>query len=150
MRLGLHTDYGLRILMYLASADCRATIAGIASFFGISKDHLAKVARTLTREGFVRSVRGSGGGLELAMSPSEISIGQVILRLEGSMELLECVGSVNNVCVLQPNCRLRSVLAEAERLQTEYLCSISLSDLVAGGQPLVRIELPSKPQVPPP
>lgn len=147
MRLGLHTDYGLRILMYLASVDRRATIPDIAAYFRISKDHLAKVARRLAREGFIRSVRGIGGGLELAMSPTAIAIGDVIRRLEGSMELLECVHAKQNVCVLQPDCRLRGVLAEAERLQMDYLCSIRLSDVVARGRPLVSIDLNPEPQV---
>ncbi len=144
MRLGLHTDYGLRILMYLASVDERATIPDIASFFQISKDHLAKVAQRLAREGYIRSVRGIGGGLELAKSPDEISLGDVIRRFEGSMELLECVRASQTVCVLQPNCRLRGVLAEAERLQSEYLNSVRLADVVTTGKPLVHLS-PSSP-----
>jgi len=126
--------------MYLASVDRRATIPDIADFFQISKDHLAKVAQRLSREGYVRSVRGVGGGLELAMSPSEISLGEVIRRFEGSMELLECVSATQNVCVLQPSCRLRGVLAEAERIQTDYLRSVRLSDVVTSGQMLVTID----------
>jgi Rrf2 family nitric oxide-sensitive transcriptional repressor len=140
MRLGLHTDYGLRILMYLASVNQRATIPDIANFFQISKDHLAKVALRLSREGYVRSIRGIGGGLELSKSPDEISLGDVIRKLEGSMELLECVSATQNVCVLQPSCRLRGVLAEAERLQMEYLMSVRLSDVVTPGQRLLSID----------
>lgn len=139
MRLGLQTDYGLRILMYLASVDQRATIPDIATFYQISKDHLAKVAQRLSREGYVRSIRGIGGGLELSKSPDEISLGDVIRKLEGSMELLECVNATQIVCVLQPSCRLRGVLAEAERLQMEYLFSVRLSDVVTLGQPLLSI-----------
>jgi Rrf2 family nitric oxide-sensitive transcriptional repressor len=125
--------------MYLASVDQRATIPDIANFYQISKDHLAKVAQRLARQGYVRSIRGIGGGLELSKSPNEISLGEVIQKLEGSMELLECVHATQNVCVLQPNCRLRGVLAEAERLQMEYLLSVRLSDVVTPGQQLVRI-----------
>ncbi len=128
--------------MYLASVDQRATIPDIAAYFEISRDHLAKVARRLSREGYVRSVRGVGGGLELAQAPNDISLGDVIVRLEGSLELLECVGAKQNVCVLQPDCRLRGVLAEAERLQVEYLRSIRLSDVVTPGRPLLTIDIP--------
>ena len=141
MRLALHTDFALRTLMFLAGHDGRASIAEIAEFFGISRDHLAKVAQRLSREGFIRSQRGIGGGLELARPADQISIGEVVERLEGSMHLLDCV-VMDNICRIQPGCRLRSVLAEAERIQTEYLQSVRLSDVVRTGESLVALTLP--------
>lgn len=139
MRLSLHTDYGLRTLMYLSGINQRATTAEIAEFFEISKDHLAKVAQRLTRLGLVRSVRGIGGGIELAIAPEKIRLGTVIEQLEGSLRLLDCVGSEEQICVIQPGCRLRKVLAEAERLQKAYLDTIRLSDIAKPGTELVSI-----------
>lgn len=142
MRLALHTDFALRTLMFLAARGNRANIGEIAEFFGISRDHLAKVAQRLAREGFVRSLRGVGGGLELARPAEQITIGEVIERFEGSMHLLDCV-VIDHVCRIQPGCALRSVLAEAERIQREYLGSIRLSDVVPPGGnllPLVSLE----------
>lgn len=144
MRLALHTDFALRTLMFLAGRNDRANIAEVADFFGISKDHLAKVAQRLAREGFIRSIRGIGGGLELARPASEIAIGEVIERFEGTLHLLDCV-AIDNVCRIQPGCQLRSVLAEAERIQTEYLRSIRLSDVVRTGQDLVSLTTLSSP-----
>jgi Rrf2 family nitric oxide-sensitive transcriptional repressor len=138
MRLALHTDFALRTLMFLAGRDDRANIGEIAEFFGISRDHLAKVAQRLAREGFVRSLRGLGGGLELARPADQITIGEVIERFEGSMHLLDCV-VIDHVCRIQPGCALRSVLAEAERLQREYLSSIRLSDVVRPGRDLAEL-----------
>lgn len=135
MRLALHTDFALRTLMFLAGRDGRASIGDVAEFFGISKDHLAKVAQRLAREGFIRSIRGIGGGLELARPADEINLGEVIERFEGSLHLLDCV-VMENVCRIQPGCRLRSVLAEAERVQRDYLTSVRLSDVVRVGQHL--------------
>ncbi len=83
-------------------------------------------------------MRGVGGGIELAQSPRDISIGEVIARFEGSLHLLDCVAT-EDVCVIQPGCRLRDVLIEAERRQTDYLNSIRLSDIVQPGQPLVQL-----------
>jgi Rrf2 family nitric oxide-sensitive transcriptional repressor len=134
MKLALQTDYGLRVLMYLAGEKERCTIADICDFFGISKDHVAKVVQTLARQGFIRSIRGAGGGLELARAPEDITVGEVVQGLEGSMHLLECVAAGQQVCVIQPGCRLRKVLAEAERLQLEYLNSVRLSDVVRPGR----------------
>ncbi len=136
--LALHTDYALRTLLYLAGNPGRASIAQVAEFFRISKDHVAKVVQGLVREGYVRSVRGMGGGIELARPPADITIGRVILDFEGNLHLLECVGT-DNVCIIQPSCRLRSVLAEAERLQLDYLNSVKLSDIVRPGGRLLEI-----------
>lgn len=132
MRLDLHTDYALRTLIYLAGRPGRASVAEVAGFYRISKDHVAKVVQALVRLGYVRSQRGAGGGIELARSPEEIRLGRVIATLEGNMHLLECVGT-DNVCTIQPGCRLRRVLAEAERIQQAYLDSIRLSDVVQPG-----------------
>ena len=140
MRLALHTDYALRVLIYLATHRRRSKISEIAEFFQISKDHLAKVAQRLNQELLVRSIRGVGGGLELARRPEEIRIGEVIARFEGGMHLLDCV-VVEDVCVIQPNCRLRNVLIEAERVQREYLNSVTLADIVAADSSLVQLTL---------
>jgi Rrf2 family nitric oxide-sensitive transcriptional repressor len=129
MRLALHTDYALRTLLYLAARPGRTSVRQVAEFYRISKDHVAKVVQSLARLGYVRSIRGIGGGIELLKSLDEIRIGQVILDFEGSMSLLECVG-VANICVIQPGCRLRSVLAQAENVQMDYLNSVRLSDIV--------------------
>ncbi|MGN6136990.1 MAG: RrF2 family transcriptional regulator [Aureliella sp.] len=137
MRLSLHTDYALRTLMYLSGIKQRATTSQISEFFGISKDHLAKVVQRLTRLGLVRTVRGVGGGLELAARPESITVGDVIEKLEGSTQLLECVTSQTQICVIQGHCRLRGVLAEAERLQMEYLRSVKISDIAQPGVQLV-------------
>jgi Rrf2 family nitric oxide-sensitive transcriptional repressor len=144
MRLALHTDYALRTLIYLAGHPGRASAGQVAEFFRISKDHVAKVVQSLVRRNYVRSIRGLGGGIELARRPDDISIGQVVLDFEGNLHLLECVG-VENVCTIQPGCRLRTVLAHAERLQLDYLNGVRLSDVVRPGGKLLEITGPDPP-----
>ena len=136
MRLSLHTDYALRVLMYLAGVGRRAKVAEIAGFFDISRDHVAKVTQRLARLGYIRAIRGAGGGLELALDPGEIRLGPVIVDFEGTLQLLECVNSVETICRIQPGCQLRQVLAKAEKVQKDYLDGICLSDVVQPGRPL--------------
>lgn len=115
--------------MFLATRKERATIADVADFFQISTPHVAKVVNQLARLGFIRSIRGIGGGIELARKPKEICVGDVIESFEGNMHLLECVGT-DDVCVIQDHCKLRRVLAHAEKLQTDYLQNVRLSDVI--------------------
>lgn len=143
MKLTTQTDYALRTLMFLAtrhenSHSSRAKIADIASLFGISVNHVAKVVNSLARYQYIRSTRGVGGGIELAKQPQEISVGEVIERIEGDLHLLACVGD-DNSCVLHSFCRLRGVLAEAERVQKEYLNNVTLADIAPGQQQLTQL-----------
>lgn len=135
MKLALQTDYALRTLLYLATERGRATVGELAEFYAISVNHLGKVVHQLGRFGYVRNVRGPGGGIELIRAPGEISVGEVIRAFEGrNTHLLECV-TKPGVCVIQPRCALRGVLAEAERLQMDYLDGVTLESLcpVSGG-----------------
>ena len=129
MRLTTQTDYALRTLMFLATVDRRATAGEVAGLFGISVHHVAKVVHQLARLGFARSVRGIGGGIELARPPADISVGEVILAFEGGMQLLDCVVA-QEVCSIESFCKLKGTLAEAERIQMEYLDSVSLADVI--------------------
>lgn len=138
MKLALQTDYALRTLMLLGSRDRRATIDDVAGLFQISRAHVAKVVNQLARLGYVRSVRGVGGGIELARPADTIKIGEVVLAFEGNMHLLDCVG-MDNVCIIEDFCKLKTVLAEAERVQLDYLNRVTLADVLPSERQLVRV-----------
>jgi Rrf2 family nitric oxide-sensitive transcriptional repressor len=129
MRLSLQTDYALRTLLYLGTRSGRSTVAEVAKFYGISAHHVGKVVHQLGKLGYVRNQRGPGGGIVLAKPPTAITVGQVVLDFEGNVHLLDCLGSPG-VCVIQPGCSLKAVLAEAERRQREYLASVTLEALL--------------------
>ncbi len=140
MRLTTQTDYALRTLMYLAAISGRATIAEIAGLFDISAHHVAKVVSQLARLGYLRSIRGIGGGIELARLPEEIRLGEVIEAMEGNMHLLECV-ITENVCAIESFCKLKGTLAEAERIQLEFLNGKTLRDVAPTRRRLVKVAI---------
>lgn len=139
MALTSYTDFALRTLMFLATRNERTTAAQVAELYGISATHLAKVVNQLSRLGYVRSIRGIGGGIELARPAETIRLGEVIEALEGNMHLLECV-AVDSVCVIQSFCKLKGVLAHAERIQLEYLNSVTLADVIPTRRQLNRVD----------
>lgn len=131
MRLTLQSDYALRLLMQVAAAGGRrVTIAEVAERFGISKNHLMKVAQTLGREGFLETVRGRSGGLRLARPPGEIRLGALLQSVEGGFALVECFPGGAGGCLLTPACRLKGVLGEAVTAFLEVLDRYTLDDLV--------------------
>ena len=79
MRMTLHTDYALRMLIYLAvHSDRTSTVSDIAESYGISRNHLLKVTLNLRRLGLVSTARGRSGGVRLALAPAEINVGSVV------------------------------------------------------------------------
>lgn len=131
MRLTVYTDYFLRMLMYLAvKGDGRATIAEVADAYGISKAHLTKVAHQLGLAGYVGTLRGKGGGLNLARPATEIRLGNVIRCTEPDMALVPCFEALHGRCPIVPACGLRGALHEARQAFLAVLDRYSLDDLV--------------------
>lgn len=113
------------------SPGTRHTIEEVARRYDISRNHMMKVAQTLTQGGFVLSVRGRGGGLELARAPEAINLGAVVRACEDSFALVECFDHERNTCVIASACGLRGPLEEALAAFLSVLDSYSLADLVA-------------------
>jgi Rrf2 family nitric oxide-sensitive transcriptional repressor len=139
MRLTLQTDFALRTLMFLAAKGQRATAGEVAQLYGVSSHHMSKVVNQLARLGYVRSIRGIGGGFELARDAAEIRLGEVIEAFEGNMHLLDCVAS-ENVCVIESFCKLKGALREAEQLQLDFLNQHTLADVAPTNRQFSRVE----------
>ena len=131
MRLTTQTDYALRMLMHLAvNGDRFSTISEIADRYGISKNHLMKVAQTLSGWNVVDAVRGRAGGLRLARKPAEISLGSIARPLESGSALVECFAGDGGECLVTPACRLKGALAEAQEAFFTVLDGYTIEDLV--------------------
>jgi Rrf2 family nitric oxide-sensitive transcriptional repressor len=142
LRLTLHTDYALRLLMLLAlEPDDLHTIEEIASRYHISRNHLMKVTQTLASAGFVDSLRGRGGGLRLGKPAGEIILGDVVRATEDGFNLVECFDRKSNTCVVAPVCGLRGPLEEALLAFLAALDRYSLADLVANPGSMRRMKM---------
>ncbi|WP_297972374.1 Rrf2 family transcriptional regulator [uncultured Amaricoccus sp.] len=130
MRLTSFTDYGLRMLMRMASAPERAfSTAELADEFGLSRNHLTKIMQRLARAGIVATRRGSGGGANLARSPADIRLGEVVRLLEEGQPLVECFGRNGGRCSIDGCCRLKLRLRSAEAAFLAHLDRSTLADI---------------------
>jgi len=137
MRLTVHTDYALRVLMYVAVREQpRPTISAIAASYGISRNHLMKVVHQLGVAGYLETVRGKNGGLRLARPPEAIRLGEVIRSTEPDLVLVPCFDPVNAACAISPACRLREALHQAQAAFLAVLDGYTLADLVANREAL--------------
>ena len=140
MRLTLHTDYALRLLTLLAiEPDELHTIATVAKRYGISRNHMMKVAQTMIQAGFVTSVRGRHGGLKLAKKPAEIVLGAVVRKTEEDISLVGCFERNRNPCVLEAACGMRKPLHQALAAFFATLDSYTLADVVRNPSRLRRM-----------
>ncbi len=153
MRLTQFSGYGLRVLIFAGLKGSElSTIAEIADAYGVSKNHLMKVVQQLVNEGFLYSRRGKNGGVRLAQDPEQITIGSVVLAMEPSFGVAECMRAGND-CALTPVCRLRNKLNEANRAFLQVLDDVTLADILADKphrdtlRDLLQLELAQKPRV---
>ncbi|MCL7743465.1 Rrf2 family transcriptional regulator [Guyparkeria hydrothermalis] len=138
MQLNQQTDFAFRILIYLADHAAANRVSGdhlgrpkireIAAFYGVSYNHLMKVANALATHGYVRSRRGKSGGLALARAPEAISLGDVARDIEAHWEVVECFGATTD-CPLAHGCRLAPILAEALNAFWAVLDKYTLADI---------------------
>jgi Rrf2 family nitric oxide-sensitive transcriptional repressor len=144
MQLTRHTDYGLRILIYLALEPARRVPAWeIADAFAVSQNHIMKVIKNLARHGIIVTHRGKGGGIALAVAPEDIRVGTVVRLLEGKAEIVNCTAPR---CPVLPACRLRTALAAAFEAFLGELDTYTLAHLVKHREAELRDLLPIHPQ----
>jgi Rrf2 family transcriptional regulator, nitric oxide-sensitive transcriptional repressor len=131
LNLTLHTDYSLRILLYLAEhTDRPVSTREISDAYGISRNHLVRVVQTLQSHSFVKAAAGRSGGITLGRDPDAINIGEVVRGTEPNFRIVECFDLKENTCRILPVCSLRGVLATALESFFGVLDQYTLADLV--------------------
>ena len=131
MRMTLHTDYALRMLIYVAARpDGVCTVNDVAEAYGLSRNHLLKVAQTLRGLGVIETTRGRAGGIRLARAPEAIGVGALVRATEEEFSLAECMQAGARTCVLTPSCRLKGMLHEALGAFLAVLDKYTLADIV--------------------
>ncbi|MCL6452498.1 MAG: Rrf2 family transcriptional regulator [Alicyclobacillus sp.] len=91
MKISTKGRYGLMLLVDLAANECGSPIPlkSIADRQGLSEHYLEQLIAPLRNAGFVKSVRGAYGGYVLAKGKREITAADVILTLEGPIEVVD-------------------------------------------------------------
>jgi Rrf2 family transcriptional regulator, nitric oxide-sensitive transcriptional repressor len=144
MRLLASTDFALRVLMLLAGrpAGERISVHALAGELGgLSRDHLHKIVQELTALGVTRTVRGTGGGVMLAVAPEKVRLGTLVRQLEADQPIVECFREEGCDCTFMPACRLRDMLRQARDSFYRSLDARTLADCLPGRSGRTRADL---------
>jgi Rrf2 family transcriptional regulator, nitric oxide-sensitive transcriptional repressor len=144
MQLTRHTDFALRVLIYLAVNPGRLSrITEIAEAYEISRHHLVKVVHQLGRAGHVKTFQGKSGGIRLARPAEETRVGDVVRDMEENLQIINCV---TPACTIMPDCRLRDALNDARDAFMATLDNVTLADLVRQREHKLAVRLEPRPR----
>lgn len=105
------------------------TLAGISERQKISLSYLEQLFGKLRRHGLVASVRGPGGGYNLAKALDAVSIAAIIDAVDEPLDATMCGGKGN--CQDDDNpCMTHDLWTSLNVKMFEYLNSVTLADLV--------------------
>ena len=134
MKLSKKTDYAFRALFALIARQGGqpAALKDLARENEIPQRFLDHILRELKDSGWVRGVKGKGGGYVLARSPKEITMGQVIRRFDGVLAPLPCVSASHyESCGQELKCQFRRVLLELRNAAARTLDEADLASVLA-------------------
>jgi Rrf2 family cysteine metabolism transcriptional repressor len=98
----------------------------------ISAAYLEQLVGPLRRAGLLTSVRGSRGGYLLAREPQDITLGEVVRAVEGSIAPTRCAGEDGQpgACERESSCSARRLWIGVRDSIARELDSTTLADLL--------------------
>lgn len=131
MRLTTKGRYAVTAMLDLAlhQAQGPISLADISVRQGISLSYLEQLFSRLRRDQLVKSVRGPGGGYQLAKPAADISVASVVDAVSESMDATRCQGKGN--CQSGDICLTHHLWEDLSGQIHQFLSDISLGDLVA-------------------
>lgn len=116
------------------------TLADISERQRISLSYLEQLFSRLRRGGLVKSVRGPGGGYQLAKHANEISVAEIISAVDEEIDATQCGGNQN--CHDDGPCMTHELWSNLNVRILEYLSSVNLGDMVASKSQGKKINFP--------
>lgn len=132
--LSQKTRYAIRALQHLADHYGKGPIplGDIAETQRIPSKFLTVILSEMAREGLVSTQRGRDGGYWLALSPVDISYGDIVRLTRGSLALTPCASRFAHEqcknCLPESECRLHRIMLRVRDEMAGVLDGISLAE----------------------
>jgi len=132
------SKYALKALMHLATYEGPCLAADIAAQNRIPRKFLDAILLELRNAGILTSKKGKGGGYHLARPPEEITTGQIIRILDGSLAPIACASrTAYRRCMDCPDeeaCQIRDLMIDVRDSLALILDRTSIASLRARGK----------------
>ena len=131
MRLTTKGRFAVTAMIDLAlhNASGPVTLTQISERQKISLSYLEQLFGKLRRRSLVTSVRGPGGGYNLASSTDQVSVADIIIAVDEPIDATQCGGKEN--CKDDKKCITHDLWTDLNRHIFEYMRAVKLSELVA-------------------
>ncbi len=136
MKISTKGRYAIRVMIDLAEHNTGEFIPlmDIAKRQEISEKYLESIVVILSRNGFLISLRGKGGGYKLAKQPEQYTIGSILKLTENSLAPVACLDKKPNICERAMECNTLKMWEGLEKVIDEYLEGITIADLMEENQ----------------
>lgn len=130
MRLTTKGRYAVTAMLDLAlhARQDPVSLADISERQSISVSYLEQLFAKLRKNGLVSSVRGPGGGYQLAREGSTICIAEIIDAVDESVDATRCGGAGD--CQQGMTCLTHELWSDLSAQLHNFLTGISLQELV--------------------
>ena len=134
--LSQKTRYAIRAMQHLADhhGQGQVQLAEIAQAQKIPANFLTVILSELARFGLVDSQRGKDGGYRLAIPPVDISYGDLIRIMRGSLALVPCASRYAHEkcknCLEEGDCRTRALMLQVRDKTAALLDGVTLADAI--------------------
>jgi len=135
MRLTTKGRFAVTAMIDLAQRQDKGpvTLAGISQRQEISLSYLEQLFGKLRRHEIVESVRGPGGGYNLARRAEDVTVADIIIAVDEPLDATQCGGKQNcqgSEALSGSRCMTHDLWSTLNARMVEYLDSVSLKDLV--------------------
>jgi Rrf2 family iron-sulfur cluster assembly transcriptional regulator len=130
MRLTTKGRFAVTAMLDLAlhGDEGPVSLAGISARQKISLSYLEQLFGKLRRRSLVESVRGPGGGYNLARGASEVSVADIVRAVEEPIDSTQCGGREN--CHDSHRCMTHDLWEDLNTTVYGFLEGVSLAHLV--------------------
>jgi len=124
------TDYAVRALTYIANhKDKTISVSELVEVLRIPRPFLRKILQILNKKRILKSLKGQGGGFNLALAPDKIFIADLMEIFQGPLKINECIFK-KRICPGRNLCILKMKIDAIEDYVIKQLRSITLEALL--------------------
>ncbi len=133
MHINYKTDYALKVILHLSRnyPDKMEHIKDISQKQDIPKKFLEQVLLLLKKGGFLKSKKGPNGGYSLKTPPDQISMGDIIQYVDGSVSPISCIDAGGDeTCDFSSFCVFRPIFLDVEKSILNIINNKNFKDLM--------------------